>query len=82
MAQTTKVFAPKGYHFMIKKAGGYYLMSGSYIPHTLTNGDKSSEYVLMQYSIEHPTESDLTSERRTVANTVRIVNSESPRRRY
>ena len=70
MAQTTKIFAPKGYHFMIKKAGGYYLMSGSYTPHTLTNGDKSSEYILMEYHLTHPAESNSTAEIRTVSNTV------------
>ena len=75
MAQTTKVFAPEGYHFMIKKAGGFYLMVGAYTPHTLSNGDKSSDYVLMRYSLEHPSESDSTPEKRTTSNTVRAVNS-------
>ena len=75
MAQTTKVFAPEGYHFMIKKAGGFYLMAGAYTPHTLANGDKSSDYVLMNYRTEHPSESDITPERKTTANTVKRVNS-------
>ena len=78
MAQTTKIFAPKGYHFMIKKAGGYYLMSGSYTPHTLTNGDKSSEYILMEYHLTHPAESNSTAEIRTVSNTVRNINATKP----
>ncbi len=78
--QRTKVFAPQGYHFMIKKAGGFYLMTGAYTPHTLANGDKSSEYVLMQYRTEHPTEttsSSSSTSTRTTRSTVRTTSRTS-----
>ena len=77
--QQTKVFAPEGYHFMIKKTGGFYLMrnpSSGYSNHTLTNGDKSSEYILMQYRTEHPesaTDSSTGTPARTVGPTVRTT---------
>jgi len=75
--QQTKVFAPEGYHFMIKKTGGFYLMTGAYTAHTLSNGDKSSEYVLMQYRTEHPTEMTNSSSRtstRAASSTVRTTS--------
>ena len=50
----TKVFAPEGFHFMIKKNGNFYLQIKDYAPHTLTNGDKSSPYVMMEYTTTHP----------------------------
>jgi hypothetical protein len=61
MAQTTKVFAPEGYHFMVKKNGNFYLMKGAYTAHTLANGDKSSEYVNMQYLTSHPVSGTMSS---------------------
>ena len=77
MAQQTKVFAPEGYHFMVKKDKSFYLMQGIYTAHTLTNGDKSSQYVMISYLTEHPTEkAENTSSRaaRTVGPTVRTTN--------
>tara|TARA_B100001093_G_C26845837_1_gene1022735 strand:+ start:911 stop:1225 length:315 start_codon:yes stop_codon:yes gene_type:complete len=65
MAQKTKVFAPEGYHFMVKKNGSFYLMLGAYTPHTLSNGDKSSEYVMIQYLTEHPVVSTTSTSPRT-----------------
>ena len=77
MAQTTKVFAPEGYHFMVKKNGNFYLMVGDYTPHTLSNGDKSSEYVNMQYLTAHPVsgmmDSSSTRSARTAGPTVRTT---------
>ena len=77
MAQQTKVFAPEGYHFMVKKDKSFYLMQGIYTAHTLTNGDKSSQYVMISYLTEHPTEKTTsTSSRaaRTAGPTVRTTN--------
>ena len=78
MAQTTKVFAPEGYHFMVKKNGNFYLMVGAYTAHTLSNGDKSSEYINMQYLTSHPVAGmmDSSSNRsaRTVGPTVRTTS--------
>ena len=56
MAQT-KLYAPKGMHFMVNSNGGFYLMknpSTGYTAHTLSNGDKSSDYILMTYRTTHP----------------------------
>ena len=77
MAQKTKVFAPEGYHFMVKKNGSFYLMRGAYTAHTLSNGDKSSEYVMIQYLTEHPS-GPTASSPRTASRTVgRTVNTTS-----
>ncbi len=77
MAQTTKVFAPEGYHFMVKKDGNFYLMVGAYTAHTLSNGDKSSEYVNMHYLKAHPQSgmmaSSSTRSARTAGPTVRTT---------
>lgn len=70
MAQKTKIFAPKGYHFMMKKNGNFYLMRGEYTAHTLHNGDKSSEYIMMQYLTEHPVSGEMDSSSDTSARTV------------
>jgi hypothetical protein len=78
MAQKTKVFAPEGYHFMKKKNGNFYLMKGEYTAHTLSNGDKSSEYIMMQYLLEHPT-SSVSSTATTSTRTTRTVSSTATR---
>ena len=67
MAQKTKVFAPEGYHFMVKKNGNFYLMTGAYTAHTLTNGDKSSPYVMMEYRTTHPTDMEGAATQTTTA---------------
>jgi hypothetical protein len=67
MAQT-KVFAPEGYHFMVQRDGGFYLQKNSssgYEAHTLTNGDKSSEYVMMTYRTQHPAPKGIPTRRQT-----------------
>ena len=69
----TKVYAPDGYHFMIRLNGSFYLQIKDYTPHTLSNGDKSSPYVMMQYSTEHPTA--------MVSNTAAGGRSSTPVRR-
>jgi len=77
MAQQTKVFAPEGYHFMVKKDKSFYLMKGIYTAHTLTNGDKSSQYVMISYLTAHPAEkitSTPSRAARTAGPTVRTTN--------
>tara|TARA_R100001129_G_scaffold47177_1_gene32002 strand:+ start:1810 stop:2157 length:348 start_codon:yes stop_codon:yes gene_type:complete len=79
MAQT-KVNAPEGYHFMVKTDGSFYLMKNpedGYKAHTLTNGDKASEYVMMTYKTKHP--APMVSSRtarptRTAGPSVRTTN--------
>ena len=56
MAQQ-KVYAPEGYHFMVNKQNGFYLMKtagNTYKSHTI-NGEKSSLYVLIQVKDTHST---------------------------
>tara|TARA_E500000305_G_scaffold108637_2_gene111476 strand:+ start:1269 stop:1589 length:321 start_codon:yes stop_codon:yes gene_type:complete len=77
MAQKTKVFAPEGYHFMVTREGNFYLMTGAYTPHTLTNGDKSSEYVMMTYRTSHPTEMEGAT---TTTTTTRTATRTTARR--
>ena len=52
---------------MVKKNKSFYLMSGAYTPHTLSNGDKSSDYVMFAYRTEHP--SDKIGETSTISTT-------------
>ena len=78
MAQKTKVFAPEGYHFMVKKSGSFYLMTGAYTAHTLTNGDKSSPYVMMEYRTTHPTDMEGTTTRTTTATRTATARTSTP----
>ena len=55
MAQT-KLFAPEGFHFMVSKDKGFYLMKNSptgYVKHTLRNGETSSTYVMVDVPSSH-----------------------------
>jgi len=55
MAQT-KLFAPEGFHFMISKDKGFYLMKNpptGYVKHTLKNGEMSSTYVMIDVPSNH-----------------------------
>ena len=76
----TKVNAPEGYHFMVKSDGSFYLMknpASGYKAHTLTNGDKASEYIMMTYKTQHPAPtvaSSPTTPARTVGRSVRTTN--------
>ena len=57
MAQT-KLYAPKGHHFMVNKKGGFYLMenpSTGYKFHKTSNGEKSALYVLVEVKKYHKT---------------------------
>ena len=67
----TKVSAPEGYHFMIKKNGNFYLQKGEYTRHTLKNGDRSSRFVELEYLTEHPSELSTGTTTTTTTTTVR-----------
>tara|TARA_R110001583_G_C5573217_1_gene402252 strand:+ start:191 stop:505 length:315 start_codon:yes stop_codon:yes gene_type:complete len=75
-----KVNAPEGYHFMINKSGGFYVMKTAatgYVAHTLEDGSKSSEYINMPYETSHtsPIKSNRSSRAsRTAGPTVRTTN--------
>ena len=77
----TKISAPDGYHFMIKKSGNFYLMKGDYTPHTLDNGDRASKFIELEYLTEHPLKNSTstTSTRKSVksatARSTRIVKN-------
>jgi len=52
----TKLYAPKGTHFMIKKQGGFYLMknpASGYKEHTTANGERSALYVFIELKESH-----------------------------
>ena len=57
MAQT-KLYAPKGMHFMVNSNGGFYLMKNpdsGYKPHTSSNGERSSLYISVEVKKYHAT---------------------------
>ena len=73
----TKVAAPEGYHFMIKKNGNFYLQKGKYTRHSLKNGDRSSRFVELEYLTEHP--SELSTGTTTTTTTTTTVRPPRPR---
>jgi len=55
MAQT-KLFAPDGFHFMVSKKKGFYIMKDpttGYVKHRLKNGEISSKFVLVDVPSTH-----------------------------
>ena len=73
----TKVEAPEGYHFMIKRNGNFYLQKGKYTRHTLKNGDRASEFVELEYLTEHP--SEMSTGTTTTSTSVRPPRPRPPR---